>query len=171
MNFLKIAVLFIGLSAFAQSKVGVVDVDYILANMPEMTSAQEQLSAYGAQLDLDLNKKIEEYKTLAETYQQGEAEFTIAQKKDKKTELINLESDIQKFQQNGAALMEIKQQEVLQPLYKKIQTALDKVAKAQAYTQVMQSSTDVVYLDPNFDLTDAILSEMGITIKTEEAGK
>ncbi|QAA81135.1 OmpH family outer membrane protein [Aequorivita sp. H23M31] len=171
MNFLKIAVLFIGISTFAQGKVGVIDIDYILANMPEMTNAQEQLSTYGAQLDSDLNKKIDEYKTLADAYQAGEAEFTIAQKKDKKTDLINLENDIQKFQQNGKALMEIKQQEVLQPLYKKIGDALEKVAKAQAYTQVVQTNADIVYLDPNYDLTDSIIKEMGITIKPVEEEK
>src|SRR5690554_3396100 len=171
MRFLKIAVLFIGLSAFSQGKVGVVDVDYILSNMPELTSAQDQLRVYGAQLDADLNKKVEEYKTLVEKYQAEEAEYTIAQKKEKETELINLEADIQKFQKNGAALMEIKQQEVLQPLYQKIAVSLEKVAKVQGYTQVLQTNTDVVYLDPNYDLTDPILDEMGITIKPQEDGE
>ncbi len=171
MRFLKIAVLFIGLSAFSQGKVGVVDVDFILSNMPEITSAQEQLKTYGAQLDADLNKKVEEYRVLAEQYQAEEAELTIAQQNEKKTALMNLEADIQKFQQNGAALMEIKQQEVLQPLYQKIAVALEKVAKAQGYTQVLQTNTDVVYLDPNYDLTDPILDEMGITIKPQEDGE
>ncbi len=171
MRFLKIAIFFIGLSTFAQGKVGVVDVDYILSNMPEMTTVKEQLDAYGTQMDGDLSKKIEEYKALAEAYKTGEAEFTIGQKKEKKTQLIELESDIQKFQQNGIKLMEIRQQELLKPLYSKIAAALEKVAKAQGYTQVMQTSADVVYLDPNYDLTDPILTELGITIKTIEEGK
>ena len=63
--------------------------------------------------------------------------------------------------------MEIKQQETLRPLYAKIGIALEKVAKAQGYTQVMQSTADVVYLDPNYDLTEPILKEMGITVNTE----
>ena len=171
MKFLNIVIFFIGLSTFAQGKVGTVDIDYILSNMPEMTSVQEQLETYGAQMDLDLNKKIEEYKALAETYKTGEAEFTLAQKKEKQTQLINLENDIQKFQQNGAKLMEIKQQEFLKPLYSKIGIALEKVAKAENYTQVMQSTVDIVYLDPDYDLTMPIITEMGIIIKTKEEGE
>lgn len=171
MKFLKIAVFFIGITAFAQSKVGVVDVEYILSNMPEMTTVKTQLEAYGTQLDADLNKKIDEYKKLAEEYKKGEATFTAEQKKEKQTVLINLDTDIQKFQQNGAKLMEIKQKEYLQPLYKKIGEALDKVAKAQNYTQVMQTSEDLVYLDPNYDLTVPILTELGITVTPEEGGK
>lgn len=167
MKFLKIAIFFLSISAVAQSKVGTVDIDYILSKMPEMTTVQTQLETYGKQLDIDLNKKIDEYKKLAEAYKSGEATFTAEQKKEKQTALITLDADIQKFQQNGNKLMEIKQQEYLQPLYQKIGEALDKVAKAQNYTQIMQTTQDIVYLDPNYDLTIPILTEMGITITAE----
>ncbi len=167
MKFLKIAILLIGVSAFSQSKVGAVDVEYILSQMPELTEVQQQLETYGKQLDVDLNKKVDEYKKLAGEYKSGEATFTPEQKKEKQTALLSLENDIQKFQQNGAKLMEIKRGDFLQPLYKKIGEALDKVAKEQNYTQVMQSTTDVVFLDPAYDLTLPIIKEMGITIKEE----
>ncbi|MDP2686775.1 MAG: OmpH family outer membrane protein [Aequorivita sp.] len=171
MKFLKIAVFFISITAFAQGKVGAVDVEYILSKMPEMTTVQTQLETYGKQLDTDLNKKIDEYKKLAEEYKKGEATFTGEQKKEKQTALLTLDADIQKFQENGSKLMGIKQTEYLQPLYKKIGEALDKVAKAQNYTQVMQTNTDLVYLDPNYDLTVPILTELGITITAEEGGE
>ncbi len=171
MKFLKIAVFFIGITAFAQSKVGAVDVEYIISKMPEMTTVNTQLETYGKQLDIDLNKKVDEYKKLADEYKKGEASFTPEQKKEKQTTLINLDTDIQKFQQNGVKLMDIKQKEYLQPLYKKIGEALDKVARAENYTQVLQTTIDLVYLDPNYDLTVPILTELGITLTVEEEGK
>ena len=171
MKFLKIAVFFIGLTTFAQGKVGGVDVDYILSNMPEMENVQAQLQTYGSQLDLDLTKKVDEYKVIAAEYSAGEATFTDEQKMEKQNALRNLDGDIGKFQQNGAKLMEIKQQEFLKPLYQKIGAALEKVAKAQGYTQVMQTTADMVYLDPEYDLTIPILTEMGIPIPQEVEGK
>ena len=168
MKLLKIAVFFIALTGFSQGKVGTVDVDYILSHMSEIASVQEKLSAYGTQMDADLNKKVEEYKALTEAYSAQEIELTIAQRREKQAQLINLEDDIQKFQQNGVKLMELKQQELLKPLYTKIEGALEKVAQAQSYTQVLQTSMDIVYLDPNFDLTLSILSEMGITVTEKE---
>ncbi len=66
--------------------------------------------------------------------------------------------------------MEIKQQEFLRPLYNKIVVALNKVAKEQKYTYITQITQDMVYLDPNYDLTDAILTELGIEI-TEPTGE
>ncbi|MDC8002003.1 OmpH family outer membrane protein [Aequorivita todarodis] len=171
MKFLKIVIFLIGLSTFAQSKVGAVDVEYILSKMPELTSVQNELTTYGKQLDIDLNKKVDAYKKLVEEYKKGEPTFTEEQKKEKQTAIINLDKDIQKFQENGAKLMDIKQTEALKPLYKKIGEALDKVAKAQNYTQVMQTTQDLVYLDPAYDLTVPILQELGITITAEEEGK
>lgn len=171
MKFLKIAVFFIGLTAFAQGKVGGVDVDYILSNMPEMKNVQQQLEVYGSQLDLDLTKKVDAYKELAAKYTAGEATFTDEQKMEKQNALRILDSDIGKFQQNGAKLMELKQQEFLQPLYQKIGVALEKVAKAQGFTQVLQTTADVVYLDPDYDLTISILTEMGIPIPQQVEGE
>ena len=167
MRFLKIAIFIIGISSFAQGKVGAVDIEYILSKMPELTAVQTEMQTYGAQLDADLNKKVDQYKTLAEAYKAGEATFTDEQKKEKQTSLRELDIDIQKFQQNGAKLMEIKRQEALQPLYQKIGEALEKVAQAQNYTQVLQSNTDLVFLDPNYDLTVPILMELGIQISIE----
>ncbi|MDN3724909.1 OmpH family outer membrane protein [Aequorivita sp. SDUM287046] len=171
MKFIKIAIFFISLTTFAQGKVGAVDIEYILSKMPELISVETEIQTYGAQLDTDLNKKLEEYKKLVETYKQSEATFTEAQKTEKQTEIITMEQEIQKFQQNGAKLMDIKQTEALKPLYQKIGVALEKVAKAQNYTQVMQTTQDMVYLDPEYDLTVPILLELGITINAGEAGK
>jgi outer membrane protein len=171
MKFLKIAIFFISITTIAQSKVGAVDVEYILSKMPELETVKTQMETYGKQLDVDLNKKIDEYKVLAEAYKTGEATFTPEQKKEKQTQLMTLEADIQKFQQNGAKLMEIKQQESLKPLYAKIGAALEKVALAQNYTQVMQTTQDLVFLDPNYDLTLPILAELGIKVSVEEEGK
>ncbi|MAO09187.1 MAG: outer membrane chaperone Skp, partial [Alteromonas sp.] len=42
-----------------------------------------------------------------------------------------------------------------------------KVAKAGEYTQILQRTNDLVYIDNRFDLTKAILKELGIEIKEE----
>lgn len=167
MKFLKIVFLFISITAFSQSKVGAVDVDYILAQMPGLETVQTNIEAYAQQLDLDLNKKIDEYKVLAEAYRTGEAGFTQAEKTEKQNAIVALEADIQKFQQNGATLINIKKEEYLRPLYTKIGEALDKVAKAQNFTQVHVADANIVYLDPAYDLTLSIIQELGITLKEE----
>ena len=82
--------------------------------------------------------------------------------------ILNVETNINKFQQNAQKLITIKRDEELSPLYEKIGRSLEKVAKAQKYTQVMERTSNLVYIDNNFDLTLAVLNDMGIEVKEEE---
>ena len=75
---------------------------------------------------------------------------------------------ITKFQQNGSQLISLKRDDALRPLYSKIGVALEKVAKAEGYTQVLQTDVVVVYLDSNYDLTLKVLKELGIEVKEGE---
>ena len=54
---------------------------------------------------------------------------------------------------------------MLRPLYKDIGVALEKVAKTQGYTLIMQTNDSMVYIDPSTDVTRAVATQLGITIK------
>ena len=88
-------------------------------------------------------------------------------KATKQAELSQMETDIQKFRQNGAQLIQLKQSELLNPLYTKISEALSEVAKAQQYTQVLTigSNNNLAYADPAYDLTTAVMKKMGIAVE------
>ena len=80
-----------------------------------------------------------------------------------------MENEIAKFRQNGAQLVQIEQNRLLQPLYQKIGQALEEVAKAEKYTQVFTITTSgLAYVDPNYDLTKKVAAKLGINL---EAGK
>ena len=168
MKLLKITFLFLCVNGFAQSKVGTIDVDYIISQMPGLSNVQKQVQDYGKGLDADLQKKLTEYQTAIDKYKTDEAGLTINQKKGRQDSIIAMESDIQNFQQNGSQLIVLKQEEYLKPLYEKIGIALEKIANAEGYTQVLLRNNDVVYVDNRFDLTLAVLKELGIEIKEEE---
>ncbi len=168
MKLLKIIFVFLCVTGFAQSKVGTIDVDYIISQMPELSSVQKQVQDYGDGLDADLQKKLTEYQAAIDKYKTDEVGLTINQKKGRQDSIIAMENDIQNFQQNGNQLIVLKQEEYLKPLYEKIGIALEKIAKAEGYTQVLLRNSDVVYVDNRFDLTLAVLKELGIEIKEEE---
>ncbi|MEM7087845.1 MAG: OmpH family outer membrane protein [Bacteroidota bacterium] len=168
MKLLKFTFLFLCVTGFAQTKVGTIDVDFVISKMPELTGVQKQVKEYGDGLDADLQKKLAAYQEAIKSYTAAEASLTINQKKTQQDSILSMESDIQKFQQNGNQLIVLKQEEYLKPLYEKVGIALEKVAKAGAYTQVFTRNNDVVYVDNRFDLTLAVLAELGIEIKQEE---
>lgn len=168
MKLLKFTFLFLCVTGFAQTKVGTIDVDFVISKMPELTGVQKQVEEYTKGLDVNLQTKLTAYQAAIDDYTKMEAQLTLNQKKTKQDSILSMESDIQKFQQNGNQLIVLKQEEFLKPLYEKVGIALEKVAKAGAYTQVFTRNNDVVYVDNRFDLTLAVLAELGVVIKEEE---
>lgn len=169
MKYIKILILCIGVTAFSQeTKVGTIDVDFILGQMPEIEGVQKQVQDYKKELEVELQKKMKALEDGVKVYQTEEPSLTILQKKKKQDSLVAMENDIGKFQQNGNQLILIKQEEYMQPLYKKVGAALEKVAQAAGYTQVLLRDNNVVYVDNRFDLTMAVLKELGIEVKEGE---
>ena len=71
---------------FAQtSKVGTIDVDYILSKMPELASVKTGVEDYGKELDTELGEKIARYDSLIAGYQANEATYGDAIKKTKQS--------------------------------------------------------------------------------------
>lgn len=171
MKTLQILLLFISFSLTAQTaqtKVGTIDIDYILSQMPEIADVQKAVEGYGKTLDADLGKKLEDYQKLVEEYTNADPTYTIKQRKTMQDSIINSETDINKYRQNATQLISIKRDEELTPLYEKIGVSLEKVAKSQGYTQVMERNSSLVYIDNNYDITIAVLKDMGIEVKEEE---
>lgn len=169
MKHLTFLVLFLSATIFAQeTKVGTIDVDYILSKMPELKDVQDQVQIFSKGLEGELQTKMQLLQSEVQKYQQEEAGLTINQRKSKQDSLVAMENNINKFQQNGNQLILAKQDELMQPLYTKVGEALEKVAGAGGYTQVLLRNNDVVYVDNRFDLTLAVLKELGIEVKEEE---
>ena len=168
----KISILIIAivtsLQVNAQSKVGTIDVEYILSQMPQLEQVNQDVKAYSDDLESQLQAKVTNYKALIEVYQQNESSFTEDIKKAKQDEIIALEQDIQKFQKNGASLVQIRQNELINPLYQLIGEAFNQVATEEKFTQILTINNTIAYLDPAFDITLRTMTKMGIPIQKEE---
>ncbi len=163
-------VLLMTATSFAQGKVGTVDVDFVISKMPELTGANEAVKAYNLDLEGQLKAKLADYDTKIKAYKEGVKTFTEEEAKLRQEEILTAENDISKFRQNGAQLLQLKQNEVTQPLYKKIGEVVAQVAKEQGYTQVLTigNNNNLAYADPTYDITLAVIKKMGITLKEGE---
>lgn len=165
--FIPLAAFLISVSAFAQSKVGTIDSDLVISSLNEVTQVQKDLEAYGADLDKQFKELVTKYQSAVTAYQSAEATATEEDKKAKQEEIVGMEEDIQRFRQNSQGLIQIKQNELMQPLYQKVGQALDAVAKEQKYSQVLTLNSGVAYFDPALDLTEAVAKKLGVNLKTE----
>lgn len=154
-------------TAFAQTKIGTVDADFILTKMPELAAANEEVKTYNLDLESQLKTKLTDYEAKIKAYQTSQATLADADKKTKQQEILTIENDISKFRQNGQQLLQLKQSEVVQPLYKKIGQVVTQVSQEQGYTHIMTigGNNNFAYADPKFDITMEVLKKMGITVE------
>lgn len=164
----KLSLLFIAFifsfQLLAQSKVGTIDIEYILSKMPEIVQVGVDVKTYSDELDNLFQVKYTKYKVLINVYQENETGYTDAEKKTKQDEIIDLENEMQQFQQNSSTLIKIRQNELLRPLYMKISEALNVVSNEEKFTQVFTVDNTIVYLDTNFDITITVMKKIGLPI-------
>jgi outer membrane protein len=163
---LVLSLALLSISAFAQSKVGTIDADYILAQMPEMTTVNEGLEVYNKDLQKELQTTVQNYETLVKDYKENNTTYTEEERSAKENEIINLENDIKNFRQKATVMMQMKRNELTQPLYEKINEAMLEVIQEENFTQIFHSGgNDLAFSSQESDITVKVLRKMGIEVK------
>jgi outer membrane protein len=160
-----IALLTLSLSAFSQTKVGTINNEYILSQMPEIKGVEEKLKVYSTKLDSTIQDKYSAYQELVASYKEGEKDMIDVMKKMKQREIVDLEEDLQKLQQNSSKMLQLQQEEYLRPLYNKIGKTVETIVQEDGFTQIFDENNSIIYIDPKFDITLKVLKKMGIEIK------
>jgi len=149
-------------------KIGYADTEYILSQMPEMKQLENDLKTHGTQLENQLKAKYQEYQTKLTAYNNMPATTPDPIKKDKETELGQLQENIQKFQQDAQASIQKKQTDLMEPIYAKVHKATEDANKENGYIFIINSQlgagADVLlYVDENYDISKLVLKKMGVT--------
>ena len=60
-------------------------------------------------------------------------------------------------------LMQLKQNELMRPLYKKLSDAIKVVVKEQGYTHILTiSGNEFAYVDEKYDITKLVMAKLGV---------
>lgn len=165
---LALAIFISAFSLQAQSKIGTIDAEFILGQMPEIPTLEESLKTYNLKLQDDLQATIKSYEDLLADYKSNNTTFTEEVKGQKESELISLENDIKNFRQKASVLIQVRRNELTQPLYEKIDTAMRAIVAEQKYTQIFNTSVNgLAYSDEKFDITEAVMKKLGIELPKE----
>lgn len=166
----KTIIIFIGLllslsAAFAQ-KVGYLNSETVLAQIPEYTSAQQQLEGLGKQYSALLEKEAAKVDDAYKAYQADRTKLNEQQKKAREAQIIEMERDVNEkreayFGEDG--IMAKKSAELMDPVKKKMDEAIAKVAKGGGYSLIIdlaQLKTAVVYNDESYDLSMEVIKNL-----------
>lgn len=167
MKKLIILSIFILTSTFslAQLKIGYIDSDAIMDNLPDVQDARQKLDALISEWQSELNKLENEWKTKFDDYEKRKLIMTDQTRAETESELIKLENQIAQFREKkfgtGGELFQ-KQDELMKPVQNKIFTVLKEIAQEDNYDYVFDRSGDIMilYAKEQYDLTSKVLDRL-----------
>ena len=153
------------LAATAQ-KTAFVDLDYILANVPEYKNAQSELDKISAAWQKEIEGKFAEVDKLYKSYQAEEILLTDDMKKKRQAEIVQKEKEAKDLQKQRFGVdgdLFKKRQELVKPIQDKVYNAVKALCDKEQIMIMFNKTSDlnILYSNAKFDKSDAVLESMG----------
>ncbi len=168
-KYLLLFVILIGGSVMISAqtqKIGFVDSQVILAQLPAAVKAQGDLDALTNKWSAHLDTMTADYQQALANYQKQANTMSDQAKLTAQQKLVNQEQEIinyrkEKFAQGTGEIYK-KQDQIFGPVKAKIYTAIKEIAKQENMKFVFDKAGDVVllYADPQYDLTYKVLDRL-----------
>ena len=148
-------------------KIGYVDSQYILNNIPEYNDAKEQLDILSKGWQREIDGELKDLKKLEKAYIAEKILMTDETKREKKKEIRDKEREIEAlrieyFGVNGELFK--KRQELIRPIQDKIYEAIKEVATNGSYVIFFDKAgkpNNIMYVNPKYDKSDSVLKKLG----------
>lgn len=165
-NVLFVAVmLFIGATGFvtAQSKIAHINTTDLVEAMPEMKAAQSQLEKLQKTYDTEIKAMSKELQAKITQYDAESSNKTEDENRKRIEEVQGMQNNIGAYRQQALQDLQKKEVDLFQPVLEKAKTAIQKVARAQGFQYVLDSSQGTgVILSDGKDLLADVKKELGI---------
>lgn len=147
----------------AQQKFGHIDSAALLELMPEKAKAEKDLETFASPFNEELQKMATELETKMVEFESTQEGMTKLVRQTKVTEIQDMQTRIQQFQENAQQEIATKEQEVLGPIVEKARKAIDDVAVDKGYSYVFDSSLGVLlYMKDSDDIMAEVKVKLGI---------
>lgn len=161
----------VSLSAFSQQlRVGYIDSEYILGNIPEYKEAQKELDRVAANWQKEIEKRFASIDSMYKKYQVEAITLPENLKQKREEAIINAEQDAKdlqkkRFGKDGDLFK--KREELIKPIQDRVFNAIEAISKDRGYAFIFDTagSMTIVYADPKFDLNDMVMQRLGISVK------
>ena len=151
-NVIAVMLILFSIGVSAQNiKIGHINTSQLLATLPEVETAKQSLMVYQKELEAQVDVLVNEYRLKIADYEQKAPNWTNAVKKDKETEIMQLEERIKVFQEEATNELSEKEKALLQPILDKVKAAVEEVAKEKNYDYILDTSGGSVLFSKDSD--------------------
>ena len=162
---LLVAAIAFPMMASAQTlKVGIVDVDEIVQKLPDYADAQTKLSDTSKKYEDEYAKLNEEMKRRYDELEKMSDDELPAIRERKVKDFQEYQLKIQQFEQSATQELARYQQDLMAPIYTKVNNAIQSVGQEGGYSLIEAKISQIVlyYADPVVDITNEVKAKLGV---------
>jgi len=162
---LSVFIFFSSVSLLAQLKIGYVDSDSIMDNLPDVQDTRQKLDALIRDWQNELKGMETEYKKKKDDFDKRNLIMTDQTRTDAQKDLAELEKKLSDFRDKkfgpGGELFQ-KQDELMKPVQNKIFNAIQEIADEENLDFVFDRSGDIMllYAKDEYDITAKVLEKL-----------
>lgn len=155
----------LSLSATAQ-KFALVDMEYIMSNIPAYERANEQLNQVSKKWQAEVEALDNEAKTLYKNYQNEAAFLSEAQKKEREEAIVSKETEAAELKKKyfgPEGELYKKRTSLIAPIQDEIYNAVKGIASTRGFQLVLDRASDagIIFASPSIDISNEVLSKLG----------
>jgi outer membrane protein len=168
-NLLVVIILFTSIGVLAQTqpavdKVGFVDVEYVISQLPETKVMEQKLVEMRTKLGQDFVAKQQEYKKVFEDYSGRYELMNDSARNSANAHIGQLQAELQGFNGEAQRTMENTRKLYMAPIYLKMGRAITDVAVENGYAMLIpsgiNSSDFVIWGDPRVNASELLIERM-----------
>ena len=157
----------LGLNAAAQ-KYALIDMEYIMSNIPAYERANEQLNQVSKKWQAEIEAINNQAKTLYKNYQNEAVFLSEAQKKEQEQAIVDKEkeaAELRKKYFGPEGELYKKREGLMAPIQDEIYTAVKEISDEKGYSVVVDraSAASIIYASPKIDISNEVLVKLGYT--------
>ena len=155
-----------GFTSASAQKFALVDMEYILKNIPAYERANEQLNQVSKQWQAEVDAITTEAQTLYKNYQNEVVFLSKEQKKDKQDAIVAKEkeaADLKKKYFGPEGELYKKRTALMTPIQDEIYNAVKDIAETRGYQLILDraSDTGIIFGSPKIDISSEVLRKLG----------
>ena len=155
----------IGVTANAQ-KFALIDMEYILSNIPAYERANEQLDQSSKVWQSEVEKISEEAKTMYKEYQSKIATLSEEQRGKREEAIIEKEkaaSELRRQYFGPEGELYAKRESLMKPIQDDIYDVVKEIATQKGYSVVVDraSASSIIFASPSIDISNEVLARLG----------
>lgn len=151
----------VAVKAQAQTKIGYISVDELVASMPDAKKADSALAQYRDGLQKAQQDIQAEFQNRLNTFTKDSATMSQAKKDLERKSIQDLYNQLQSYGQLAQQQFQQKQQELYTPIQTKAMDAIKEVAKESGYNYVV-AKENLIVSPPGDDILPLVKKKLGL---------